>query len=187
MSTPANLEHGPERRLRKEGAQSERTQTLSVLVFDLADKQFGLLTLPVLEIVRAVSIAALPRAPAIVEGVINYRGEIVPVLDMRSRFALPARALHPDQHFIIARANGRLVALRVDRVHELVSVNREAVESAAVAPGAEYVAGVARLTDGLLVIHDLEAFLSLDEARVLDSAMARAVDVGETGRRRKRS
>jgi purine-binding chemotaxis protein CheW len=79
------------------------------------------------------------------------------------------------------------VALRVDRVQELVSVNREAVEPAAVAPGAEYVAGVARLTDGLLVIHDLEAFLSLDEARVLDSALARSVDVRETGRRGKRS
>ena len=66
------------------------------------------------------------------------------------------------------------MALRVDRAIELVGVDEDAIESAArVAPGAEYVAGIAKLPDGVLVIHDLERFLSLDEARDLDAALTR--------------
>lgn len=103
---------------------------------------------------------------------INVRGALVPVLDIRQRFGIPPRALTPDQHLIIARAGQRLVALRVDRALDLVVIEESAIESASrVVPGAEYVAGIARLADGLLVIHDLDQFLSLDEARQVDAAV----------------
>jgi purine-binding chemotaxis protein CheW len=96
------------------------------------------------------------------------------VLDIRGRFGLPSTPLAPEQHLLIAQAGTRLVALRVDRAIELVGVDEDAIESAArVAPGAEYVAGIAKLPDGVLVIHDLERFLSLDEARDLDAAVTR--------------
>lgn len=148
------------------------SEALSLLAFLLAGKRFALSAADVREIVRAVAIAPLPKAPAIVEGVINVRGKIVPVLDIRGRFGLAPKPVHPDEHFIIAGAAGRVVALRVDRAAELVSVSAEAIEPASSStPGVEYVMGVARLPDGLLVIHDLAAFLSLDEGRALDSAM----------------
>lgn len=129
----------------------------------------------VTEVVRAVAVTELPKAPAIVEGVINVRGRIVPVLDIRQRFGLAPRPLDPEQHFIIAETGPRRVALRVDRALDVLSVETGAIDSAAlVAPGAEYVAGIARLRDGLLVIHDLERFLALDEASALDTALAGA-------------
>lgn len=147
--------------------------TLSLLIFLLGSARFGLKTGDVQEIVRAVAIAPLPKAPAIVEGVINIRGRIVPVLDIRSRFGLAPKPLHPDQHFIIAQAGARLVALRVDRAAELLSVSADAIELPGQStPGVEYVAGIARLPDGLVVIHDLDAFLSLDEGWAVDAAMA---------------
>lgn len=132
------------------------------------------------EVARASAIAALPKAPAIVEGVINVRGDVVAVLDIRQRFGLPPHALALDQHLIIARAGLRLVALRVDRALDWVVIDEESIEPAArVAPGAEYVAGIAKLGDGLLVIHDLETFLSLDEAQRVDAAVAGVLAAGE--------
>lgn len=127
------------------------------------------------EVTRAVAIAPLPKAPPIVEGVINFRGTIVPVLDIRQRFNVPAVSLMPDQHFVVAQANGRTVALRVDRVSDLITIDDQAVESAdRVAPGVEHVAGIVKLPDGLLVIHDLARFLSLEEAAQLDAGLAPA-------------
>ncbi len=143
------------------------------LVFEVGGRRWGLAASVLREVIRAVAIAALPKAPPIVEGVINLRGTIVPVLDIRQRFALPPVPLAPDHHFLIAQANGRLVALRVDRALDLVAIDEHAITSPAnVAPGAEHVAGIVKLDDGLLVIHDLEQFLSGDEARGLDAAVA---------------
>jgi len=157
-----------------------------VLAFEVAGRRLGLPAQLLREVVRAVAIAALPKAPPIVEGVINMRGTLVPVLDIRQRFGLPPTPVALEQHLLIAQAGGRLVALRVDRALELVGVDETTIESAsAVAPGAEYVAGIATLADGLLVIHDLERFLSLDEARQVDAAGTDATAPGEPAAQRK--
>lgn len=135
--------------------------------------------------VRAVAIAALPKAPPIVEGIINFRGTLVPVLDIRQRFGLGPIPLAPEQHLILAQAGHRLVAMRVDRALDLVVVDQDAIRTAAqVAPGAEYVAGIAKLADGLLVIHDLESFLSIDEAGQVDAAVVDAGAAAKSGQQR---
>jgi len=114
----------------------------------------------------------LPRAPAVIEGIINVRGVVVPVLDIRQRFRRPARPVEHTDHLIVAHAGPRLVALRVDRAVELARVNANEVESAeAVLPGVEYIAQVARFPDGLVLIHDLRTFLSASEAEALDEAL----------------
>lgn len=147
-------------------------EPVDLLVFALEPDRFAVSARLVQETVRAVAIAAVPDAPDVVEGAINYRGRIVPVIDVRSRFGIPSQPLAPSQHFIVAEAGPRVVVLRVDRALELISVDADAVESAErVAPGAPYIEGIARLPDGLVVIHDLERFLSLDEGRRLDSAL----------------
>jgi len=146
--------------------------TVPLLVFGLHGERFAVKGTAVREVVRAVAIATLPSAPEVVEGVINYRGRVVPVLDIRSRFGLPPRSLHPDQHFVVAEAGPRLVALRVDRAFDLLDVPLDDIESAErVAPGSPHIEGVARRPEGLVVIHDLERFLSLDEGPRLDAAV----------------
>ena len=146
---------------------------VTLLSFDIAGQRFALPALLLREVVRAVAVASLPKAPPIIEGVINYRGTLVPVLNIRQRFGLGPRPLTPDQHFLIAHAGSRLVALRVDQAVDLVIASEAAIEPAAsVVPGAEYVAGLAKLPDGLLVIQDLERFLSLDEAEEATTALA---------------
>ena len=150
-------------------------QSLQVLVFEVSGQRYGLPAGDVQELLRAVSIISLPGAPAVVEGIINLRGRIVPVLDVRHRFRLPARPLHPNDHFIVARAGERVVALHVDRALDLVRLEAADIEEAnRVVPGVEYVAWVARLPHDLVLIHDLRTFLSGEESVALDEAAAPA-------------
>ena len=146
--------------------------TREVLVFEVGGQRYGLPIADVLELVRAVAITPLPDAPAFVEGIVNVRGRVLPVLDVRGRFRLPAKPLDPSDHFIIASAGARGVILRVDRATQLALVDASAVQPPeTLGPGATYVAGVARLDDGLVLIHDLATFLSAAEAASLDDAL----------------
>lgn len=144
-----------------------------VLVFEIEGRRYGLPTADVREIIRAVAITPLPHAPAVIEGVVDVRGCVLPVLDVRARFSLPAKALDPSDHFIVASAGPRGVILRVDRATHLALVDDALVQTPqTLGPGATYVAGVARLEGGLVLIHDLATFLSAAEAASLDEALS---------------
>jgi purine-binding chemotaxis protein CheW len=143
-----------------------------VLVFEVGGQTYGLPTADVRELVRAVAITPLPGAPGVIEGVVNVRGCVLPVLDVRARFRLPPKALDPSDHFIVASAGPRGVILRVDRATHLALVDEASVQpTEALGPAAAYVAGVARLEDGLVLIHDLRSFLSAAESGSLDEAL----------------
>jgi purine-binding chemotaxis protein CheW len=115
----------------------------------------------------------LPKAPPIVEGVINVHGQVVPVLDIRARFGLPPKALSHTDHLIVARVGSRVVALRADRALNLAHLDEQHIEDASqIAPSAEYISGVAKLPDGLVLIHDLRTFLEEAEATALDRALS---------------
>jgi purine-binding chemotaxis protein CheW len=157
-------------------------EPLQVLVVELGGQRYGLPVADVRELARAVTILPLPRAPAIVEGIINLRGHVVPVLDVRTRFQLPARPLEPSDHFVVAQAGDRIVALRVDRALELVHLEAADLEDArGLIPGAEYVSWVAKLPHNLVLIHDLRTFLSRTESAELAGALpaARAENGGQ--------
>jgi purine-binding chemotaxis protein CheW len=146
-------------------------ETLDLVIFQVAGQRYGLPAADVREILPAVTITVLPQAPRIVEGIINRRGQIVPVFDIRGRFRLPAKPLTYTDHLIVADI-GRLVALRVDRTLDLTTVDAETIaETEETLPEAEYVAGVAKLADGLVLIHDLRTFLTEAEAEELDDAV----------------
>jgi purine-binding chemotaxis protein CheW len=143
-----------------------------ILLFEIQGERYGLLSADVRELIRAVAIVPLPKAPPIVEGLIDLRGKVVPVLDIRSRFRVPPKPLEPSDHFVVAFAGTGLVAIRVDRATELVRVkDRQIEEGKRIVAGAEYVAGVAKLPDGLVLIHDLRTFLSAAEVLALDEAL----------------
>lgn len=144
-----------------------------VLLFTLEGQRYALPAADVRELVRAARLTPLPRAPDVVEGLLNLRGELLPVLDLRRRFRLPPRPLSPLDHFIVARAGERHVVLRVDRAEGLLPVEPGALDEAPRAlPGVGYVAGAVKLPDGLVLVHDLRTFLSEAEALALDTALA---------------
>lgn len=151
-------------------------QRRDILLFALGGQRYALWADDVRELLRAVAIVPLPRAPRIIEGVINLHGRIVPVLDLRARFGLTAKEVDPGDHLIIAGVGARLVAIRADRALALlpVALDPAQLEELRAAGGATYLAGVARLPDGLALIHDLPAFLSAAESAQLDQALTSA-------------
>jgi purine-binding chemotaxis protein CheW len=111
----------------------------------------------VVQVVRAVAITRVPGCPDAVEGVVNVRGEVLPVYDLRGRFGLPPRAVHPDEYLVIIRTTTRGSAtLRVTRADGFRAVEPEVVAAAASSRD-PIIAGLARLEDGLLVVCDLDA------------------------------
>ena len=146
---------------------------LQVVVVEVEGRRCGLLARDVHEVVAAVRPSPLPGAPSEVEGLVNLRGTTVPVLDLRVRFGLPGRPVRPSDRMVVVEAAGRRLALRVDRVVDLASVAAADVDvEAHPLTGSGLTAGVARLPDGLLVICDLDAFLSADDVVALDLALA---------------
>jgi purine-binding chemotaxis protein CheW len=144
-----------------------------VLLFTLEDQRYALPSSDVQELVRAARLTPLPRAPDVVEGLLNLRGALLPVLDLRRRFRLPPRPLAPSDHFIVARAGERRVVLRVDRAEGLLALEPGVLDSTPSAlPGVGYVAGALKLPEGLVLVHDLRTFLSEAEALALDTALA---------------
>lgn len=146
--------------------------TGSLIVFSLTDRRFGVEVSRVERVIRAVEITPVPNAPAVVLGVIHDQDEVVPVMDVRRRFALATRPVSPDDQLLIARSRGRRVALLVDSVEGIIAP--PLIDSSALTDDltrSDVVSGVVRLSDGLLLIHDVDAFLSRDEEERLDQAM----------------
>ena len=146
---------------------------MQIVVFSLDEPRYALDLSTVERVVRAVEITPLPKAPEIVLGVINMQGQVVPVVDVRKRFRLPGREINIDDRFIISRTSRRLVALVADDVVGVKRLgNREIVSAEQALPFAEYIKGVAKVEDDLVLIYDLDRFLSLDEEEKLDEALS---------------
>jgi purine-binding chemotaxis protein CheW len=144
-----------------------------VLVFRLGGVRCALPLAAVVEVLRAVRVTPLPTAPAVVEGVIDVRGLVVPVLDLRARLGMAPVPVRADHVLILAGAGGRTVAVRADAVEWIASLDTSLVEPERIARGIGYLAGVARTADGMVLVHDLEAFLRQGEAEALEAALAR--------------
>ena len=143
-----------------------------LVVFSLDGLHYALDLSVVERTERMVEVTPLPQAPEIVAGVIDVRGRIIPVLNIRKRFRLPERPPALTDQLILARTARRAIAFTVDAVHGVVEPSGpEIIESASILPGIEYVKGVVKFADGMIFIHDLDDFLSLEEEKLLESAI----------------
>ncbi len=144
------------------------SRQLVLVVFEIEGHQIAVHLSAVDRVVYAVEITELPKAPAIVMGVINVNGRVVPVFNVRKRFGFPAREMTTTDQFILAHTSHREVALVVDHVRGVIECPAEDMEaSSEILPGLEYVEGVVKRDDGLIVIHNLEEFLSIEEEELL--------------------
>ena len=140
-----------------------------LLLTRLADTRIGFSAGAVREIVRSVAIAPLSGAPAVIEGAINLRGTVIPVVDVRGRLGMSARQNSPEQFLVILETSDRIIAVRVDDVDDVVEVPSADVETpSALSPALQRLAGVAATADGALVIYDADAFLTQAERAMLD-------------------
>ncbi len=148
----------------------------SYLLATVADVRIAIPVSVVEEIVRAVALTPLPSAPAIIEGAINVRGALLPVIDLRVRLGLPRRPIEPSDFLIVLRLPTRRAVIRVDDTDDVAPIDDEMIAvpsslSASLA-GTTVLAGVAATADGALVIYDAAAFLSQSELEATEEALS---------------
>lgn len=138
-----------------------------VLVFTIDARRYAVDLACVTRIIRAVEINPVPKAPDSVLGIINMRGRIVPVLNLRRFLRRPERDLDLDDRLIILQAKERIVAFPADDVNGVFECpERAMVAGGAVLPEVTSLEGVMVLKDGLVLIYDLDRFLSSEVGAV---------------------
>jgi purine-binding chemotaxis protein CheW len=157
-------------------AGSRSTDEIQLVVFELGDERYGLDIATVYEIIRHQPITAVPQAPAFVEGVINLRGRIIPVVDLRDRFGMASGELTKASRIVVCEAAGTRVGLVVDGVSEVLMVSGDAIEATPdVAAGSDsgYLRGIAKLGERLIILLDLDGLFG-DVAAAAIAAVAAA-------------
>ncbi len=143
-----------------------------LVLFTLDEQRYALYLSAVTRVVHTVEITSLPKASEIVRGMVNVQGQVIPVVDIRKRFRLPEREMELSDQLIIASTSRRPVALVVDVVDGVIEhLNQKMIPTEEILPGTEYVEGEIKLEDDLILIHDLDKFLSLEENKELDAAL----------------
>jgi purine-binding chemotaxis protein CheW len=145
-------------------------QTLHIVTFALDGEEYGVEIGQVQEINRMVTITGVPRTPYFVEGVINLRGRLIPIIDLRSRFGLK-RCEHDKQtRIVVTELAGRRVGMVVDSVSEVLRIPVENVEAApelVVSAETHYIRGVGSVGDRLIILIDLGNVVSKSEQQQL--------------------
>jgi purine-binding chemotaxis protein CheW len=150
--------------------QQSDADRLQLVTFEVGGEEFAVDILAVQEINRMMQITRVPQSPPEVEGVINLRGRIVPVVDLRQRFGMESRASSSESRIIVVDVSGRTVGFIVDRVHEVLRIDRNIVEPAptmSTSVDSDYIQGVGKLEDRLLILIDLDRLFSRQELKDL--------------------
>jgi purine-binding chemotaxis protein CheW len=143
-----------------------------LVVFNLANEDYGVDIAAVDGIVKMQSITKVPRAPSFVEGITNLRGEVLPVIDLRKRFGLPLGEVTKDTRIVNVDIDSTKVGMIVDAVSEVLRVSEEDVEPPSplvTTVDSSFITGIAKLDERLIILLDLAQVLSTEEQADLQS------------------
>jgi purine-binding chemotaxis protein CheW len=158
--------------LGKSASQLERREEFLQLVsFNVAEEEYGLPILKVQEIIRMQGFTRVPNSPPFVEGVINLRGKVIPVITLRKRFGLDPQPHGRQSRIVVAEVSGAIIGLVVDSVSEVLRISPTSIEPAPRLGNShqEFVAGVVKLDAGLLILLDVERVMTDTETAQLVS------------------
>jgi len=153
-----------------EESQRKDDELLQLVTFSIDGEEFGVDILTVQEIIRTMEITKVPRAPDFVEGVINLRGKVIPIIDLRCRFGLESKTHDSHTRIIVIQISQVVVGFVVDSVSEVLRIPVSTVEPPPpVVAGldSDYISGVGKLKDRLLILLDLDKLLSTDDMEKL--------------------
>tara|TARA_Y100001960_G_C14721817_1_gene852814 strand:+ start:240 stop:749 length:510 start_codon:yes stop_codon:yes gene_type:complete len=148
--------------------------TLQLVVFSLLGEEFGVTINDVREIISNTQITPVPQAPGFVEGVINLRGQIIPIVDLRKRFNLAENENKEDSNVVIIEVDDNVLGLIVDSVSEVLNIPSDSINPppALVANGigAEYIKGIGQYNEKMIILIDLQKVFSADELRSISES-----------------
>jgi chemotaxis signal transduction protein len=141
------------------------------ILFEVGSEPYAIPALQVEQVLRMVALSPLPGAPPLFEGVVNVRGQLLPVFSVHRWRGLPPCEPRPEHHLLVVNAAGTRAALHVDRVLGLEDIAEETLAGPeGWAPGSAPLAGALKLEKGLVLVHDLPRLLSsLEPARAADA------------------
>jgi purine-binding chemotaxis protein CheW len=146
--------------------QQQENPVLRWVTFRLGKEKYGVNVMQVQEVLRVTEIAPVPGAPDYVLGIINLRGNVVTVVDTRKRFGLPVKDIDDSSRIVIIEVNGNVIGMLVDSVADVADLYKSDIESApnvGTEESAKYIQGVASRDGELLIVDDLNRFLSEEE------------------------
>jgi len=150
------------------------TKIIQLVTFRLGDEEYGVEILKVHEINRMMDITAVPNAPDSIEGVINLRGKVIPVINLRMKFGLPHKGADARTKIVVVDV-GMPAGIIVDSVSEVLRISTELIEPPppmTASIGSEYILGVGKLKDRLLILLDIERLLGSTEGEMMVKAVA---------------
>jgi purine-binding chemotaxis protein CheW len=140
------------------------SELLQLVSFNIGEEEFGVDILKVQEINRMLNVTQVPNSPSYVDGVINLRGKVIPVIDLRSRFSMPRIAHTKNTRIVVVELVGKTVGFVVDAVSEVLRISKSITEpppqTVTQNMTTDYITSVAKLEDRLLILLDLEKILS---------------------------
>ena len=151
-----------------------------IVAFTLGSEIYGVDIASVREIIPIQKIVSVPRAPDFVEGIINLRGRVIPVLDLRKHFGFERKKGDPNQRIVLVEAGSESIGVIVDSVSSVLRIADDSVEppaSVIVGPEIEYIYGIAKVDGDLIVLLDLTRIISDAEKRTLKEADLRTAVV----------
>lgn len=153
------------------GADKAATAQRSVLLTCLDGERFGFPLEDVVEVLPAMASTPLPHAPPAILGVVNLRGDPLPLIDLRVRLGGGLTTPDPEDHVVVCRILGRQVGVWVDRAVEVASVDAGELAPVSEVAQSSHVRGVALVSEGVYLVYDVQSFLDADEALRLDAAL----------------
>lgn len=151
------------------------------VIFKIDQQTFAVRLDDVHRIVRVVHITPMPEAPKVIEGVINVQGDVIPVVNMRTRFRMDERDLTLDDQILLIRSNQHILGLLVDEVVDIIeSDSDQIVSQQTILPGAERIRGVMKKDEDMILIQDIETLLSADEEKKLEISLKKKSRTGKS-------
>ncbi len=154
-------------------ARQTDSELLQLVSFMVGTEEFAIPILSVQEINRMMQITRVPGSPQFIEGVINLRGKIIPVLNLRKRFGMDSVEQSNDARIIVVEVSNRVIGFTVDRVNEVLRIPANIVEpppTMVCGVDSDYVQGVGKLDDRLLILLNLDQLFSAEELAAADAA-----------------
>ena len=150
--------------------KKESTELLQLVSFMIGNEEFGVDILFVHEINRMLQITKVPNAPGFVDGVINLRGRVIPVIDLRAKLGLPRINHDKNTRIVVVEVIGKTVGFIVDAVKQVLRIPKDITEAPpelVSGVNSEYIMAVGKLEDRLITLIDLEKILSISEKQNL--------------------
>jgi purine-binding chemotaxis protein CheW len=151
--------------------QASHEDLLQLVSFNIGEEEFGVDILRVQEINRMTHVTRVPNAPEYVVGVINLRGKVIPIIDLRLRIGLQKKIYEKDTRIVVVEIDNKVLGFIVDSVNEVIRINKNIAEPPPpMVSGIEsdFITAIGKLKDRLLILLDLRKVISIDSIKSLE-------------------